>query len=62
MPRVHRPRGGRLPLRAVGRCSGRVIAERRLVPSCCWFTGHGETGCLPMSVVAAREGWLLRGR
>ena len=60
MLRVHRPRGDGLSLRA-GRCPGGVVAEGWRVPSCCAFTGHSETEHLTEAVVAAREGWSLRG-
>ena len=61
VPRVHRPGGDGLPLRAGGRCSGGVVLEGRPKPSDCGCGGQGETGCLSVPVVAAREGWALRG-
>ena len=61
MLRVHQPRGKGLSLRAGGRCSGGVVTEGRPESSFNGFTGLGETECLSMSLVAAREGWSLRG-
>ena len=59
--RVHRSGEDGLPLHAGGCCSGAVVAEGRLAPYSCKCTGLGETGCLPVPVVTAQEGWSLRG-
>ena len=59
--RVHRPRGGGLPLRAGGYCFEGVAADGRPKQCCRGCTGHGDTGCLSVPVAGAREGWSLRG-
>ena len=61
MLRVHQPLGDGLSLCACGGCQVGVVTEGRPEPSRCGFSGQGETECLSVPVVVAREGWSLRG-